>query len=373
MSATLGAPMAAEGTPAALQTPSAPAPPAPRTGERVLFVKLHALGDVVMASTAPAALRVRDPACHLTWMCAAGLAELVRLFPDVDAVIPVDAGALLRGGATARVRAMAGAWRPIAGRRFDRVLIGHRDARYAALAWPARGARRTMRSDAAERPLPVPGRWFGDEYARLALGGSDEGPVTRAWALADVRGRLPDGRALVPEAAGRPIAALVPGGARNALRDTPQRRWPVERYAALARRLHARGYAVVLVGDADDRRVLPAFADVGVLDRLGGLPVVQSTAVLAASDVVVSHDTGPMHLARLARAPLVALFGPTSPHDFAPADARTRVLWGGARLACRPCYDGREVAPCRNNLCMQELSVAEVEEAALAMAAGARA
>jgi heptosyltransferase-2 len=161
----------------------------------------------------------------------------------------------------------------------------------------------------------------------------------------------------------------VPGGARNALRDTPQRRWPVERYAALARRLHAHGYAVVLVGDADDRRVLPAFADVPVVDRLGGLSVVQSTAVLAACDVVVSHDTGPMHLARLVRAPLVALFGPTSPHDFAPEDGRTRVLWGGRRLACRPCYDGREVAPCRDNLCMQELSVDAVEDAALAMAA----
>jgi heptosyltransferase-2 len=302
-------------------------------------------------------------------MCAAGLAELVRLFPDVDEVIPVDAGALLRGGPAARARAMAGAWRPIAGRRFDRVLIGHRDARYRALAWPARGLRCTMEQSAGRRPLPVPGRWFGDEYVRLALGAADEGPVPRAWALADVRDRLPDGRALVPEAAGRRIAALVPGGARNALRDTPQRRWPAERYAALARRLLARGFAVVLVGDADDRRVRPAFANIAVVDRLGDLSIVESTAVLGAAHVVVSHDTGPMHLARLARAPLVALFGPTSPHEFAPEDERTRVLWGGSRLACRPCYDGREVAPCRDNLCMQDLGVAEVEAAALGLAA----
>ena len=98
------------------------------------------------------------------------------------------------------------------------------------------------------------------------------------------------------------------------------------------------------------------------------MSVVESAAVLAAASVVVSHDTGPMHLARLVRAPLVALFGPTAPSTFVPADERTHVLWGGATLACRPCYDGREVAPCRSNLCMQDIDVATVERAALAMA-----
>ncbi|GLC27467.1 glycosyltransferase family 9 protein [Roseisolibacter agri] len=340
-------------------------------GARILFVKLMALGDVVLASAAPAALKARDPACRVTWVCANGLAELVRLFPGVDEVLPVDAGALLRGGLGARTRAVLAAWRPLAGRRFDDVVIAHQDARYGVLALPARGRRRRMRRGTTARPLPVAGRWFADEYVRLALGYPDEGPVTRTWELADLRGRLPEGRALVPEADGRAIAVLVPGGARNALRDTPQRRWPVERYVELARRLHARGHAVVLVGDAADREVLPAFADVPVIDRLGRLRIVESTAVLEVADVVVSHDTGPMHLARLVRAPLVALFGPTSPHDFAPEDARTTVLWGGAALACRPCYDGREVAPCRDNRCMQDLGVARVEEAALAMAQSA--
>ena len=200
------------------------------TGERVLLVKLHALGDVVLASAAASALKRRDPASHLTWMCSAGLADLVRLFPDVDEVVPVDSGALLRGGPLARARALARAWRSIAGRRFERALVAHHDARYGAVAWPARGARSSMRDRAAGRTLGVPGRWFGDEYARLALGIPDVGPIERAWDLAEVRGRLPDGRALLPGDDARPIAALVPGGARNALRDTPQRRWPVERY-----------------------------------------------------------------------------------------------------------------------------------------------
>ena len=74
------------------------------------------------------------------------------------------------------------------------------------------------------------------------------------------------------------------------------------------------------------------------------------------ADLVIAHDTGPMHLARLVGARLVALFGPTPPSSFVPSDDRTTVLWGGAHLACRPCYDGREFAECSDNECMSSIS-----------------
>jgi heptosyltransferase-2 len=85
--------------------------------------------------------------------------------------------------------------------------------------------------------------------------------------------------------------------------------------------------------------------------------------VLRDAAVVLSHDTGPMHLARLVRAPLVALFGPTSPSEFILEDARTVVLWGGRHLACRPCYDGRDFAECRDNVCMQSIGVDDALDA----------
>jgi heptosyltransferase-2 len=81
------------------------------------------------------------------------------------------------------------------------------------------------------------------------------------------------------------------------------------------------------------------------------------------ADLVVSHDTGPMHLARLVRAPLVALFGPTNPHELLWTDETVTVLWGGGHLACRPCYDGREFARCADNICLSSVSPAVVHEA----------
>jgi heptosyltransferase-2 len=73
-------------------------------------------------------------------------------------------------------------------------------------------------------------------------------------------------------------------------------------------------------------------------------------------DAVVSHDTGPLHLAGLSRAPLIGIFGPTDPATFLPRRPFSVAIWGGHGFACRPCYDGRNFAPCQFNGCMHQVS-----------------
>jgi heptosyltransferase-2 len=157
--------------------------------------------------------------------------------------------------------------------------------------------------------------------------------------------------------------ALVPGGTRNVLREGVLRRWPVASYRALAERLVRDGVDVVLVGDGHDQWVTPEFAGVRVRNEIGRHSITGTLGVLRACRLVVSHDTGPLHLARLVRTPAVALFGPTSPRSMVGDAPDVTWLWGGAHLACRPCYDGREFARCENNLCMQSISVDEVHAA----------
>ena len=82
------------------------------------------------------------------------------------------------------------------------------------------------------------------------------------------------------------------------------------------------------------------------------------------SDLVITHDGGPLHLALLAGTRLIALFGPTSPHEKVPERDGVVVLWGGADLACRPCYDGNDYADCPLNVCLTEVSVERVHEEA---------
>lgn len=325
--------------------------------EKILIVRLAALGDVVMASAVLTRIRAEQPDARVTWACGRGAAELVRLFPGVDEVIALDERQLLAGSALTRAAALPGAWKRIGAGRFDRVLLLHADRRYRALVPTARAAGFRMLERRQGRGLnPIPGRYFGDEYARLLDPHGGGGYVTRRYAPVDVRPNL----AHIPRREGSGLVVLVPGGGRNLLRESPTRRWPADRYRALSAALRADGCTVALVGDRHDEWARQYFEGVDVLDRIGRDSLEQTLALMRDADLVISHDTGPMHLTRLVRAPLLALFGPTMPSQFLVPDERTKILWGGADLACRPCYDGREFAACDDNQCMKSLGVDEV-------------
>ena len=331
---------------------------------RVLIVKLGAIGDVVMASPMAEAARRLDPDAEVVWLCGRTVEPLVRALGVADEVIAVDDRALLAGSKTEKARALAAAWRSLAGQRFDLVATGYSDPRYAILTRGVRARRRRSWGRRRSRPWPVPGRYHGDEYVRLIVG--TDGPSDERIPLPEVdfplSGRLEEALA----DAKAPVAALVPGGAKNLLREDAIRRWPLESYAALARRLAEREFEVLVAGAPSDEWVRPAFASIPVLDLIGKTDLLELCALLQRSDVVVTHDSGPMHLAVLARTPLVALFGPTNPHErLVPSDT-VRVVWGGADLPCRPCYDGTGYAPsasAETNICLRSITVERVEEA----------
>ena len=70
------------------------------------------------------------------------------------------------------------------------------------------------------------------------------------------------------------------------------------------------------------------------------------------------HDTGPLHLAGITSTAIVAIFGPTDPRGRLPQRSNCVALWGGEGFACRPCYDGRDYAPCEHNGCMRQITPA---------------
>ena len=329
-----------------------------------LIVKLGAIGDIVM--TLPAVNLFKEKrGGEIHWMCGRTVAPLLRQFPFIDRLIEVDDKALLGRSRLASLREIARIWKLLAGQRYETCAVLYYDWRYRLLVLPLRKTKLVTlsRSERAQRLLP--GRYHGDEYARILL----EEDGLRTERVRCVRPmRTPSPGPLARGSARR--VALVPGGARNVLYDSPQRRWPLSHYVELATALLHRGCEVVLAGGPDDAWAAQAFTGLSVKDFIGRLSLVESVALFDSCDLVISHDTGAYHLATLSTAAILALFGPTSPHDFVPDRPAVRVLWGGASLACRPCYDGREFAPCPDNRCMKGISPRDVLEAAEGMLSG---
>lgn len=328
-------------------------------------MRVAALGDVAVGSALLSRIREEVPEARVDWLVGARAAAIVRLFPGLDNVLTIDETALLTGNVASRLRQVMSAWRQLHRRRYDRVLLLHPDWRYRILTLPLWRARQdSLRLGPGAGSNPLPGRDRATECARLLDGTENTGPLFRRYRLADLRPALP---ASDPREERAPRVVLVPGGARNDLREDALRRWPVASYRALAERLLAAGQEVLLIGDKNDARFGGEFSGLAVKNELGKHSLVASLQLMRDADVVVSHDTGPLHLARLVRTPCVALFGPTNPNEFVGDDPSVTALWGGEHLTCRPCYDGRNFARCTNNECLRSIPVDRVFDAVQAV------
>ena len=134
-----------------------------------------------------------------------------------------------------------------------------------------------------------------------------------------------------PPRAAAGATLLHPGAASGA------RRWPVERWIAIARAERAAGRDVVVTGSPDEAGTAAAVASgaglPGSAVLAGRTSVLELTAAVGAAGRVVCGDTGVAHLATALGTPSVVLFGPTPPSEWGPPPARPRhaVLWAGVR------------------------------------------
>lgn len=156
-----------------------------------------------------------------------------------------------------------------------------------------------------------------------------------------------------------PLVLLHPGSGDH----FPGRRWPASRFGALAAALGRDGLLVGVTGSHSERdlakQVVAASGSTAV--SLAGRVAGDGLADLVAlASLVVSNDTGPLHLADALGVPVVGLFGPNTPHRYGPRRPGSVALF--ADLPCSPCLDDRlaKRSACRSPACMDALSVAAV-------------
>jgi ADP-heptose:LPS heptosyltransferase len=167
-----------------------------------------------------------------------------------------------------------------------------------------------------------------------------------------------------PRIGSAPLILLNP----NASDLLPLRRWPPLRYVELARRLLDRypdlfiGFTGAPAEAAANNRLANEVGSSRVIPLAGKTTLRQVLVLYTRSEILVTNDSGPAHFASMTPIRVVTLFGPETPALFAARSPNATALWAG--IACSPCvnaYNNRQ-SICRNNLCMQAITVDEVFE-----------
>ncbi|MFA6970419.1 MAG: lipopolysaccharide heptosyltransferase II [Gallionella sp.] len=148
----------------------------------------------------------------------------------------------------------------------------------------------------------------------------------------------------------QPVAVFCPGAEYG-----PAKRWPVAYFAETAQRLHERGYAVWLIGSAKDREVAEKIVALGnplTRNLCGSTDLNDAIALLSCAQLVISNDSGLMHLSAALDRPMLALFGSSSPQFTPPLSKQATVL--KLDIKCSPCF--KRVCPLGHFNCMNHLT-----------------
>lgn len=152
----------------------------------------------------------------------------------------------------------------------------------------------------------------------------------------------------------QPVAVFCPGAEYG-----PAKRWPVPYFAELAQLLRELGYAVWLVGSPKDKELgdkIVALGNDSCRNLCGATDLADAIALLSCADLVVSNDSGLMHLAAALDRPMLALYGSSTPRFTPPLSAHAHVL--KLDLPCSPCF--KRVCPLGHFNCMKQLTPDQV-------------
>jgi heptosyltransferase-2 len=350
-----------------------------RSYKKILVIRFSSLGDILLTTPTLRALKRWNPDAEIHFVVKSEYIDLLKHNPNIDGTIAYDPSTGL-AGFLKLIRELKGT--------YDLLIDLHRSTRSLTMRLLS-GARRHLRypKGVVSRHImirtgwkaiamkdPVPERYL-KALEPLGISGDDRGidylipePVRE-----EVREMLREGVGSL-ELPGwmsrdpkteHPIFshfALAPG-ARWATK-----RWLPERFAGVADTLaESHGLVPVFIGHRDE---IPVTSTVRrhmvhpALDFTGKLDLLETGALLESSNLLISNDSGLMHMASALGTPIVAVFGPTTRElGFYPYRARYRVV--GSSISCRPCHHlGGERCPKGHHRCMTEVDVEDVLEAA---------
>jgi ADP-heptose:LPS heptosyltransferase len=312
----------------------------PSRPERILLLRLERIGDLLMALPAIADVRAFAPDAAIDLVVGSWNRDLAGAIAPVTSVRTLDAAWLAREGGGLGLPALIGAARQWRGERYDLAINFEPDVRSNLLV-AAAGAAWTAGYESGG----------GGPLLDLALTYDPRAHTTdnALRLVASVFGRTTTpgyGRALAVPPSAHAVAATRLAGATGPLvgihvsGGRAIKQWDPDRFGEVARRLvDAARATIVLTGAPGDRPLVDQVAAMlpagRVIDVAGELDLLSVAAILQRLDLLVTGDTGPMHLAVAVGTPVLAVFGPSDPARYAPRGPSDRVV--RIDLPCSPC------------------------------------
>ncbi|MCX5875853.1 MAG: lipopolysaccharide heptosyltransferase I [Deltaproteobacteria bacterium] len=346
----------------------------------ILIVKTSAIGDVIHTLPALNALRHKYPEARIDWLVEEAAADLVIGHKALDTVLVSRRKAWVRDMKQGKVLA---AWRGFAAfvkslrdTEYDLLIDFQGLLKSGIFVWLARAKRKVGFGKGMEHaecsyiflnePIPPVNM---DQHAAIrellllkAIGVESEEVVFDLPVGNEQREKIEQ----LLEAEG--IDPAKPLVAINPMTTWETKHWRNERFARVADQLLDRGMAVVFSGGPQDLQGIEKIRAVmtGKAVSLAGKTTLKELAALYERvGVLITTDTGPMHLAAAAGAPVVALFGPTAPWRTGPFGSGHKIL--RAEIACSPCL--KKHCDC-GHACMEQITVDQVVQVTLDVLTG---
>jgi lipopolysaccharide heptosyltransferase I len=345
----------------------------------ILIVKTSAIGDVTHTMPALTCLRKHFPEAHITWLVEEAASDLITGHRAVDRVLVAKRQKWVKefrnGAWLSTIKKVRGFVKQLREREYDLVIDFQGLLKSGIWVWLSRGKNRVGFGKGMQH----------SECSYLFLN-------TKVPAV-DMETHALDRELLLLKAIGIPCTEIqydfpitplhqqkvdqlldFAGFQQNKqqlIAINPQTTWETklwynDRFAEVADKLAAEGVFVVFTGSAADTKVVLGIQERmshTSLDLTGKSSLKELAALYERADLVISTDTGPMHIAAAVGTPLVALFGPTAPWRTGPHGEGHRVQ--RQELPCSPCFKRQCPLDKEKKKCMEAITVSQVVDAAL--------
>lgn len=363
----------------------------PDTTKKVLVVKFWGLGSITLLGPAVRVLRRRFPDASIDLLTLSNNAAYARRLGGFDNILSLTLGESLPSTVSGIVKMLSEVRAQKYDRLFDFEFLTHFSSIIARLSntrWTAGySAPEVWRGGFFDESVPFNRYWHVARNARSLAGGENGLNITYEELLKPTptdAGRDEFARVAADGSvpAGRPTVIVNSNAGRLAL----ERRWPVDNFITLLNGLlgETRGslraslgpcsVRIIMIGSGDEREYVEKIRMQTIApDRIdnfaGKLTIDGLLALLEKAALVISNDSGPLHIAAAMDRPVIALFGPETPVMYAPLSSKHTIFYRPP--ACSPCINvhDNKLATCHlgRPLCLERIGADEVLDAAASM------